>query len=362
MYRLIRPLFFKFSAEPIHRAVMRWTSFFLGWAWVRALVRTFTYVKAPQLQQTFWGLTFENPVGLGAGFDKNAEHFNALGALGFGFIEVGTVTGEGQPGNEQPRMFRLPQDSGLLNRMGFNNHGSEAVARRLSEQTIEPLLGVNIGKTKVAPLEEAPADYEKSFRRLYPYARYFAVNVSSPNTPNLRELQRKEPLLELMGRLEQLNLELAAERGEARRPILLKIAPDITEELLEDILDVIAQADVDGIIATNTTIEREDLDTPGQQDLGPGGVSGAPVRARALEVVEQIYTKTEGTLPIIGVGGIFTPEDALAMIEAGASLIQVWTGFVYEGPLMVRRINKFLAAECARRGVQRVSDLRVHTR
>lgn len=358
MYRLIRPLLFLFDAETIHRFVMRVTGIVLGLGFVRAIARRFFLVESPRLRQTLWGLEFANPVGLAAGFDKNAEHFNALGALGFGFIEVGTVTGQGQVGNDRPRMFRLPRDRGLLNRMGFNNDGSEVVAARLERGPIEPLLGVNIGKTKVVPLEDAPSDYELSFRRLYPYARYFAVNVSSPNTPNLRELQQKGPLLELMGRLSELNEELAAARGEAPRPILLKIAPDIHDELLGDILDVIERAGVDGIIATNTTIERGALTTPGQEELGPGGVSGAPVRRRSLEVIRAIYEKTQGALPIIGVGGIFSPEDALETIEAGASLVQVWTGFVYEGPAMVRRINRYLDRVCVQRGVGSIAGLR----
>lgn len=358
MYRLLRPLLFRADAETIHHRVLRWTSLVLAWSWVRAVVRWWYRVTSPRLAQTIWGLEFDNPVGLAAGFDKNARHFNALGALGFGFIEVGTLTGQGQVGNARPRMFRLPEDRALLNRMGFNNEGSEAAAARLEQVPIEPLLGINIGKTKVVPLEEAPADYEQSFRRLYPWARYFAVNVSSPNTPNLRELQSREPLLELMSRLGRLNHELAEERGERPRPLLLKIAPDIHEALLEDILDVIEQADVDGVIATNTTVQREGLETPGQQELGPGGVSGAPVRERARQVVAQIHERTGGELPIIGVGGVFGPEDALELIEAGAWLVQVWTGFVYEGPGLVRRINRGLERACRERGASSIAELR----
>ncbi|MEM1349571.1 MAG: quinone-dependent dihydroorotate dehydrogenase [Myxococcota bacterium] len=357
VYRLLRSILFRFDSETIHGVALRMLDLVMGLALVRRIARGFFEVREDALTVELWGLTFDNPVGLAAGFDKNAQHTNALGALGFGFIEIGTVTGLGQSGNPAPRMFRLRPDEGLLNRMGFNNDGSEAVAKRLDAMDIEPLLGVNIGKTKVVALEDAPQDYERSFRRLYPYARYFVVNVSSPNTPNLRELQEREPLMNLMGHLAALNGELASERGEAPRPLLLKIAPDIHDALLQEILSVIDECGVDGVIATNTTIEREQLSTPGQQDLGPGGVSGRPVRRRSLEIIRAIYAHTAGGLPIIGVGGIFTPEDALETIEAGASLVQVWTGFVYEGPFMVRRINKHLARVVRRRGLTSVAEL-----
>lgn len=357
MYRLLRSILFRFDSETIHGVVLRALDIAMGLSFVRSIARRFFKVRDEALTVNLWGLTFENPVGLAAGFDKNARHTNALGALGFGFIEIGTVTGQGQIGNPRPRMFRLRPDGGLLNRMGFNNDGSEVVARRLESMEIEPLLGINIGKTKVVALEDAPADYELSFKRLYPFARYFVVNVSSPNTPNLRELQEREPLTRLMGALAALNAELAAERGEQPRPLLLKIAPDVNNALLQDILRVIDECGVDGIIATNTTIERDHLSTPGQAELGPGGVSGRPVRRRSLEVIETIYAHTGGALPIVGVGGIFTPEDALETIEAGASLVQVWTGFVYEGPGMVRRINAHLARVVRQRGATSVAEL-----
>lgn len=335
---------------------MKWLRVALGLSFVRAIIKRWCRVHTPELEQTMWGLKFDNPVGLAAGFDKNAEHFNELAALGFGYVEIGTVTGEGQAGNERPRMFRLPDDSGLLNRMGFNNHGSSVVAARLGKKRIEPLLGVNIGKTKVVPLDEAPADYEKSFRRLFDFARYFVVNVSSPNTPGLRELQNKEPLTRLLGHLQNINAEMAAQKSVHRRPILLKIAPDITDGQLDDILEVIEACDIDGIIATNTTIERDDLRTRGQQDLGPGGVSGRPVRQRSVELIKRIYTLTDGKLPIIGVGGIFTAEDALETIRAGASLVQVWTGFIYEGPSAIRRINRGLTRACEEEGWANIGE------
>ncbi|MFP4598673.1 MAG: quinone-dependent dihydroorotate dehydrogenase [Persicimonas sp.] len=354
--KLLRPILFRFDPESVHRFAMGVLGLVLALPFVRALSIWRYRVRDAALEQTLWGLDFENPVGLAAGFDKNAEHFNDLAALGFGFVEIGTVTGEGQPGNERPRMFRLPADGGLLNRMGFNNHGSAAVAGRLAKKRIDTVLGVNIGKTKAVPLAEAAADYEKSFRRLFDFARYFVVNVSSPNTPGLRELQNKEPLTELLERLQRLNAEMAAQKSVRRRPLLLKIAPDITDGQLDDILEVVERCDLDGIIATNTTIERDELTTPGQEQLGSGGVSGAPVRARSLELIRQIYRRTDGELLIIGVGGIFTAEDALETIEAGASLVQLWTGFVYEGPAAVRRINDGLVAACEERGWSSISQ------
>lgn len=358
LYKIFRPILFIFDAESVHRRVMSLTSFFLGLAIMRRLVGWWYRVDDARLRQTVLGLDFDNPVGLAAGFDKNAEHFNELYALGFGHVEVGTVTGEGQIGNERPRLFRLKADRGLLNRMGFNNKGSAAVQVHLDGQDIEPTLGINIGKTKVVPLEEAPADYEKSFRRLFNYARYFVVNVSSPNTPGLRSLQNREPLTRLLSHLQELNDSLAETRNVGRTPILLKIAPDITEGMLDDILDVLKECELDGIIATNTTIERDDLATSGQEALGPGGVSGKPVQERSLEVISEIYRKTGGKFPIIGVGGIFDAADALRAIRAGASLVQVWTGFVYEGPGMVKRINKGLLRACEQNGWGNIDEAR----
>ncbi|MFU8803716.1 MAG: quinone-dependent dihydroorotate dehydrogenase [Bradymonadaceae bacterium] len=356
MYRFIRAVLFALDAELVHKLVMGLWSFFMRFALIRGLVRRRHGVRTPVLEQSLWGLDFENPVGLAAGFDKDGRYFNALHALGFGFIEIGTVTGQAQEGNPRPRLFRLPEDQALLNRMGFNNAGSDGVAGNLVVQRIEPLLGINIGKTKVVPIEEAPSDYEESFRKLYPYGRYFVVNVSSPNTPGLRKLQNREPLEELLRRLQTLNRSLADQRGEEPRPLLLKIAPDIEDTQLDDILAVVKACELDGIMATNTTIEREGLRTPGQADLGTGGVSGRPVRRRSLELIKAIYRKTDGRLPIIGVGGIFTAADAMETIEAGASLVQVYTGFIYEGPGMVRRINRGLEQACDQRGWAHISE------
>lgn len=358
VYRMIRPLLFAFDAEGVHRAVMAWTRGVLRWGVIRRLVRRWCTVRDERLRQRLLGIDFANPVGLAAGFDKNAEYFNALHALGFGHVEVGTVTGLAQQGNARPRMFRLPDDQGLLNRMGFNNKGAEWVRGHLEGRRVDPVLGINIGKSKAVALEDAPDDYEASFRALFPFARYFVVNVSSPNTPGLRKLQHREPLGRLLGRLQVLNEELAGAKGVDPRPILLKIAPDIHEEMLDEILDVVTSRRLDGVIATNTTVERGGLQTAGQADLGPGGVSGKPVQARSLELIGAIYRRTGGQLPIIGVGGIFTAEDALRAIRAGASLVQIWTGFVYEGPGAVRRINRGLVAACERHGWTNIGEAR----
>ena len=356
MYRLLRRLLFLFDAETIHHRVMALLTLTL-WAWpLRRALSAWTSPARPALEQTLWGLTFPNPVGLAAGFDKNATSFNALGALGFGFIEIGTVTALPQPGNERPRLLRLPGDLALLNRMGFNNDGCDRVAMRLERGPIEPLLGVNLGKSKVAPLEEAAQDYARSMTTLYPYARYLVVNVSSPNTPGLRQLQEREPLLALLKHLKALNVSLAQARHETTRPLLLKISPDLSDEQLEDLIVVAREVGIDGIIATNTTLRR-DLTSPGVEALGAGGVSGRPVHARALQVVRTIYQRTQGQLPIIGVGGVFDAEDAVAMIEAGASLVQVWTGFVYRGPGLPRRLNRGLERALKARGLTRIEQL-----
>lgn len=357
LYRLVRPIFFLFDAETIHHRVMKLARIATSVALFRALLRAVYRLRAPNLEQDLFGLRFENPVGLAAGFDKNAEYLNVLECFGFGAVEIGTVTGQGQVGNERPRLFRLPADRGLLNRMGFNNHGSEVVAERLERvKKFGPVLGVNIGKTKVVALEDATSDYEISFRRLYPSADYFVVNVSSPNTPGLRELQNRDNLTQLIGYLQKLNLDLARERREKPRPMLVKIAPDLTDEQLSDVVEVVRDTKISGIVATNTTIAR-DLKTEGAADLGNGGVSGKPVQARSLEVIRYLY-RAAPEIPIIGVGGIFTADDALAAIRAGASLVQVWTGFVYEGPGIVKRINAGLRVACRKHRWNNIADAR----
>lgn len=347
-YRLLRALLFRLSAEAAHELASRTMAGSLATRRARAAARRMLAADHPALAVDRWGIRFPNPVGLAAGFDKSGAYFNALGALGFGFVEIGTVTALPQPGNPRPRMFRLPADSALLNRMGFNNPGAEAVAARLARSSVEPVLGINLGKSKATPIEQATNDYLRSLELLDPYADYLVVNVSSPNTPGLRQLQEARPLREL----------LRALVARTARPLLLKIAPDLSDEQVDDVTDIAAGEGTAGIVATNTTIVRQGLRTPADQltAMGVGGISGAPVHARALQVVGRIYRRTGGTLPIVGVGGIFNADDAWAFIRSGASLVQLWTGFVYGGPLVVRQINLGLAERLQRAGFRRLDD------
>jgi len=286
---------------------------------------------------------FSNPVGLGAGFDKNAKYLRELECLGFGFVEIGTVTPLPQAGNEKPRLFRLPKDKALINRMGFNNDGVKAVAERLAKwkelRDSRLIIGGNIGKNKITPNEDAWRDYEFCFKELHPYVDYFVVNVSSPNTPGLRELQEKESLRKILMHLQMIN------NGKARaKPVLLKIAPDVTNEQLDDVIDLALEIKLDGLVATNTTISREGLRTPDSRlgTIGAGGLSGRPLKTKSTEVVRYICEKTGGQIPVIASGGIFTGADAMDKIRAGANLVQVWTGFIYEGPGIVKKICKAL--------------------
>jgi len=293
-----------------------------------------------------FGLEFRNPVGLAAGFDKNGTAPQALAALGFGFIEVGSVTSKAQPGNPRPRLFRLPNDRALINRAGFNNCGATQLAKNIRRHRPDCVVGVNIGKSRDVPVEDAMSDYLASFDAVYDVADYIAINVSSPNTPNLRELQRPEMLDDLLTGLQQRDDELAERHSLSERtPLLIKIAPDLTEAEIESIVAVASKQNIAGIIATNTTVRREGLRTsPGEiEACGEGGLSGAPLREPANKVIAMIYRLTDGKLPIIGVGGIFSAADAWEKICAGASLIQLYTGFIYEGPSVARRINEGLA-------------------
>ncbi|MFT4903106.1 MAG: dihydroorotate dehydrogenase, partial [Thalassomonas sp.] len=294
-------------------------------------------VKDTRLEREVFGLKFDNPVGLAAGFDKDAKLFDELASFGFGFIEIGTVTPLQQDGNPKPRLFRLKDDSGLINRMGFNNQGIEAVVARLRRKKSDIIIGGNIGKNKVTPNEEAANDYAICFEKLFPYVDYFAVNVSSPNTPGLRDLQEKEPLTALLNSLQKLN-----NKKDIRKPILLKIAPDLTNEQLDDIITIVADTKIDGVIATNTTINRSGLKTDKNKvdAIGNGGLSGKPVGLRSTQVIKYLADKSNRAFPIIGVGGIHSVEDALEKLDAGATLLQVYTGFIYEGPSLVKRINK----------------------
>ena len=358
LYDLFRPLLFSLPAETAHTVATGAMDAALGTRAAREAARAVLGVDDPALAVTRWGIRFPNPVGLAAGFDKSGAYFNALGALGFGSIEIGTVTALAQPGNPRPRLFRLPGDGALLNRLGFNNPGAEAVARRLARTPVEPVLGINLGKSKATPLEEATADYLRSLELLEPYARYLVVNVSSPNTPGLRTLQDAGPLRELLRALRSRAGELAAARGEAARPLLLKIAPDLSDAQVVEVVGIAREEGIAGLIATNTTVSREGLRTPRPEveALGAGGVSGRPLRERALEVVGLVWRETRGELPTVGVGGIFDARDAWERIRAGASLVQLYTGFVYGGPAVVRNVNRGLLRLLRREGFRSLEE------
>jgi dihydroorotate dehydrogenase len=340
MYKtVIKPILFRNDPEVIHYKVFSWLKVLLNSGFSKGLAKSIYHVNDKSLKKQLFGLTFPNPVGLAAGFDKDAKLFEELGCMGFGFIEVGTVTPKPQDGNPKPRLFRLPEDEALINRMGFNNGGVEEVVKRLKNRNPNQIIGGNIGKNKVTPNEDAINDYIICFEELFDYVDYFVVNVSSPNTPNLRELQEKEPLTKLLQTL-QVNNNARANR----KPILLKIAPDLTNEQLDDIVEIVGTTKIDGIIATNTTIDRSNLKTKkGEiEQIGAGGLSGKPVRKRSTEVVRYLAEKSKKSFPIVAVGGIYTAEDAIEKLEAGADLVQIYTGFIYEGPGMVKRINKGL--------------------
>jgi dihydroorotate dehydrogenase len=340
IYKLfIKPIFFWFQPEKIHHFVFSFLKFIFKIPGLSAITRSIYVVQNKKLERTLFGLTFPNPVGLAAGFDKDAKLYEELSNFGFGFIEIGTLTPKGQPGNEQPRMFRLPEDEALINRMGFNNQGVDAAVQRLKNRNGKLIIGGNIGKNKVTENEAAVNDYDYCFDALFDYVDYFVVNVSSPNTPNLRALQDKEPLTKLL-----LHLQNKNKAKQKPKPLLLKIAPDLTNSQLDDIIAIVAETKIDGIIATNTTIDRSKLTTTKTQieTIGAGGLSGKPLTERSLEVVRYLYAHSKGAFPIIGVGGIYTAADAKAMLEAGACLVQVYTGFIYEGPGIVKRISKGL--------------------
>ena len=337
MYYLIRKILFFIDAERVHHWVMKRLSFAYSVGVLRSLLKACFVLKSPSLERTLWGIKFPNPVGLAAGFDKDGEYTDPLACLGFGFIEIGTVTPRPQPGNPKPRLFRLPADWALINRMGFNNEGAAAAAKKLKLRKEPVIIGGNIGKNKDTPNEQAADDYEKCFRELYDIVDYFVVNVSSPNTPGLRELQDKEPLTRLLNRLQDIN------RQYKNKPILLKIAPDLTNEQLDDIIAIVCDTQLAGIVATNTTIGRKGLKTPvgAVEAMGVGGLSGAPLRKRATEVIKYIHSRN-ADIPIIASGGIFTARDATEKLNAGASLVQVYTSFVYEGPGVAKSICKGL--------------------
>ena len=349
MYKILRSILFLFPTEWVHYFSMNCLRVICSIGFLRKLLAsTFSPIANENLKSETLNLKFKNPVGLGAGFDKNARYLTELETLGFGFVEIGTVTPLPQAGNEKPRLFRLPKDKALINRMGFNNDGVKVIAERLRQwqSTVDSrqstvnsqrlIIGGNIGKNKVTPNEDAWKDYEICFKELHHYVDYFVVNVSSPNTPGLRELQEKESLRKILRHLQMIN------NGKAvAKPILLKIAPDLTQEQLDDVTDLALEIKLDGLVATNTTIDREGLEHDLRiGTLETGGLSGKPLQKRSTDVVKYIYEKTKGEIPIIASGGIFSGADAKQKFDAGASLVQVWTGFIYEGPGIVKNICK----------------------
>ncbi|TWI83659.1 dihydroorotate oxidase A [Lacibacter cauensis] len=368
MYQLIRSIFFWFDAEKVHYFAMNALRFFCSIGFIKKILAANFQAKNKKLAFESWGLEFKNRVGLAAGFDKNAKYLRELEVLGFGFVEIGTVTPKPQDGNDQPRLFRLPKDKAIINRMGFNNDGVKVVAERLkkwkekhevqsTKYENSPLtthhsrliIGGNIGKNKVTPNEDAWKDYEICFNELFDYVDYFVVNVSSPNTPGLRELQEKDSLRKILSHLQTLRTERLKLKIDSvvEKPILLKIAPDLTQSQLDDVIDLAKEIQLDGLVASNTTISREGLITDAAivTAIGAGGLSGLPVKQRSTEIVQYITQKTNGEIPVIASGGIFSAADANEKLQAGAVLVQVWTGFIYEGPAIAKKICNGIAVQ-----------------
>jgi dihydroorotate dehydrogenase len=340
MYKsLIRPLLFSIDPEKVHYftfSLIRTLSKIPG---VPTLLRALYLNKDPRLERTLFGLTFKNPVGLAAGFDKNAVLFNELADFGFGFVEIGTLTPKGQEGNPKQRLFRLKDDQGLINRMGFNNDGVAAAISHLKKNKKKLIIGGNIGKNTGIPLEQYTQDYCDTFCELHPYVDYFVLNVSCPNVGSHAKLQDKDYLLELIGAVQKINA-----KKPVQKPILLKIAPDLNSHQLDEIIELVAETQIDGVIASNTSTNREGLKTPKDQleAIGNGGLSGLPIKERSTATIQYLADHSNKAFPIIGVGGIHTAKDALEKIDAGADLVQLYTGFVYEGPRLIKEINKAL--------------------
>ena len=356
MYKILRSILFLFPTEWVHYFSMNWLKFICSIGLFRKALTNFFEPSGSSHSLQLFRLNFKNRIGLGAGFDKNARYLRELETLGFGYVEIGTVTPKAQPGNDKPRLFRLSKDKALINRMGFNNDGVAVIAQRLRNYnsresgvrsretkngsrllTADPrlIIGGNIGKNKSTPNEDAWKDYEICFRELFDCVDYFVVNVSSPNTPGLRELQEKESLRKILSNLQTVN-----KSNLNPKPLLLKIAPDLTKEQIDDVIDLAIEIKLDGLVVTNTTVAREGLQTPKEklEKIGMGGLSGAPLKNRSSEIISYIHKRTNGKLPIIGSGGIFTREDATEKFNKGALLVQVWTGFIYEGPGIVKKI------------------------
>ncbi|MEG2755474.1 MAG: quinone-dependent dihydroorotate dehydrogenase [Mucinivorans sp.] len=336
MYKhIIRPLLFKVNPETIHHLTIRGMQLMGYVPLAKSFIRLCFRVKDKALEREVFGIKFPNPVGLAAGLDKNAEAYEVLGAMGFGFVEIGTVTPRAQDGNDKPRLFRLPKDMALINRMGFNNMGVENAIHNLRHRNHKLIVGGNIGKNTATANEDAAADYLRLFRAMYDYVDYFTVNISCPNVVNLRQLQNKDNIVEILELLRDFR------KGQSDyRPIVLKISPDLASEQIDVMIDVVRQCRIDGIMVANTTTSREGLTTERSQvkKIGNGGLSGAPLTIRTREMVRYVHQKTQGKIPIIGVGGIMSAQDATAMIEAGASLVQIYSGFIYNGPTMPRDI------------------------
>jgi dihydroorotate dehydrogenase len=340
MYPLLRNILFWFDAEEVHYFSMNMLSFFCKFSFIKNYLKKKSTPHSKKFSKEVFGITFSNPVGLAAGFDKNAKYLNELEALGFGFVEIGTVTPLPQAGNPKPRLFRLPKDKALINRMGFNNDGAKAAAERVREYRLKNknsklIIGGNIGKNKITPNEDAWKDYEKCFDELHDVVDYFVVNVSSPNTPGLRDLQQKDALRKILTNLQQIN-----KTKNIQKPLLLKISPDLNQNDLDDIIDLAREIKLDGLVAANTTINRKNLITSEKEisEIGAGGLSGKPLREEANRITNYIHKQTKQTIPIISSGGIFSANDAKEKLENGASLVQVWTGFIYEGPGIVKKI------------------------
>lgn len=342
MYKIfIRPILFRFHPETIHNLVFKVLKISSKIPGAKLLTKSIFTFSSKSVEKEVFGIRFKNFVGLAAGLDKDAEAFDMLGYLGFGFVEIGTVTPKPQPGNDKPRLFRLKKEKALINSMGFNNNGVEYSIKKLKQKKSDIIIGGNIGKNKITLNEDAINDYEICFNAIFDHVDYFVVNVSSPNTPNLRELQDKEPLKKLLTHLKMLNSSHTFQK-----PILLKIAPDLTNEQLDDIIEIVMETQIEGIVATNTTISRENILQENElaEKIGTGGLSGKPLKNRSTEVIKYISEKSNKQIPIIGVGGIFTAEDAIEKLEAGASLVQIYTSFIYEGPSVIKKINKKIEA------------------
>ncbi|MEQ9188873.1 MAG: quinone-dependent dihydroorotate dehydrogenase [Cryomorphaceae bacterium] len=338
MYKsIVRPLLYTMPPERAHYFATGWLERFYQLGLLRNPLAPSFRVKDARLERTLFGLTFPNPVGLAAGFDKDAKWIDPLTELGFGFIEIGTVTPLAQPGNPKPRMYRLEKDEALINRMGFNNDGVAAAVERIKHSKRTIPIGGNIGKNNATPNDQAVSDYEKCFEKLYDHVDYFTVNVSSPNTPGLRELQGKDELKRIFDALFTIRSKQSVQKA-----VLLKIAPDLEKAQLDDIVDLVKENGIDGLIATNTTLDRTNLRSSNFLTAQAGGLSGVPVKSKTTDVIRHIHQASDGSIPIIGVGGIHSAEDALEKLDAGASLVQIYTGFIYEGPGLIKQINKRL--------------------